>query len=221
VSGWRTVLAVMVCGGMVTAPAAHADPVLTAASAASASSASDGSVDVVVDGEHVTQPEIAACHTDGIAEAATDPLVIGDVARYGNGSTTCGRAKNGVASGEATGHRFETPLLQRFGGPDIKVRTYTARCATTADGSDGYVEVGTLSGITVPENIPSDYTITLPGPDPDDPPIAQVVLNETITPTPADGSLTTHAVHIKLFPQGGPASGDIYVGTATCNPFAQ
>jgi hypothetical protein len=29
----------------------------------------------------------------------------------------------------------------------------------------------------------------------------------------------TNTVHIKLFPEGGPAEGDIILGTAKCDPF--
>jgi hypothetical protein len=99
-------------------------------------------------------------------------------------------------------------VLKRFGGPELTVRTFGAKCSTTTDsGSAAYIDIGQVTGITVPATIPSNYTITIPG-GPAGKPMAQVIVNEVITPDPADGSLLTNALHLELFPQGGPASGD-------------
>jgi hypothetical protein len=94
------------------------------------------------------------------------------------------------------------------------------KCATTATGSQGEVSIGAVEGITVPAQIPPNDRIVIPG-GPAGTALATVILNETVTPQPPDGSLVTHAVHIELFPQGGPASGDIYLGTAACDPFGK
>ncbi|HWD01459.1 MAG TPA: hypothetical protein VG674_03205 [Amycolatopsis sp.] len=180
---------------------------------------SAGSVDVTVDNQHVVTGELARCDADGPTAARTDGGEVGDVAVFGLAGTTCGR-KAAVATVAAGGQRFEADVLKRFGGPAIKVRTYSAGCSTTQNGSTGSISIGTVSGFTVPSSIPANYRVTIPGGEAGTA-LATITLNETVTPQPADGSLVTHAVHIRLFPQGGPASGDIYLGTAACDPFGK
>lgn len=200
-------------GAVVAAPA-------TAQAQAEATGAgSVGAVDITVDGVSAHADPIAPCVVDTTAEGRTDPITVGTRTKYGLGSTTCTRNADGTASVKVTGQRFETSVLQQFGGPVIKARTFGAGCNTTANGSNGYMSLGTVTGITVPQNIPPNHVITIPGTTPGAPPMAEVVLNELVVPVPADGSLTTNAMHIKLFPQGGPASGDILVGSASCSPF--
>ncbi|HEY2059799.1 hypothetical protein [Amycolatopsis sp. NBC_01480] len=178
-----------------------------------------GSVDVLADGEHVTTGDLARCDADGPVTARSDGGKTGDVAVFGLGGTTCGR-KDAVTTVQAGGQRFESDVLKRYGGPVLKVRTYSVGCSTTQNGSTGDVSIGTVEGITVPSSIPANYRVAIPG-GAAGTALATVTLNETVTPQPADGSLVTHAVHIQLFPQGGPASGDIYLGTAACNPFGK
>ena len=204
------------CAGIVSAPLpAQAAPITATASG------SAGSIDVTADGQHVQVDTIAPCTADGPVHATTPGGQYGNVGVFGNSETSCARQADGVAIGQASGRRFKTTLLRAYGGPVITVRTFVARCATTGTGSDGYIEIGEVTGITVPANIPANYTITIPGVAPETRPMARVVLNELITPRPPDGSLTTNTVHIKLFPEGGPAEGDIVLGTAKCDPFGQ
>ncbi|HEY3710282.1 MAG TPA: hypothetical protein VGL64_12955 [Amycolatopsis sp.] len=205
---------------MVTALALAALPgVAQADGVTSTGWAASGSVDVLADGEHVTTGQLARCDADGPATGRTDGGKTGDVAVFGLGGTTCGR-KDAVTTVQAGGQRFESDVLKRYGGPVLKVRTYSAGCSTTQNGSTGDVSIGTVEGITVPSSIPANYRVTIPG-GAAGTALATVTLNETVTPQPADGSLVTHAVHIQLFPQGGPAGGDIYLGTAACNPFGK
>ncbi|WP_020657341.1 choice-of-anchor P family protein [Amycolatopsis benzoatilytica] len=201
---------------LLAAPAAaHADPPIESTGWASA-----GSLDVLADNEHVVTGELARCDADGPATVRTPGGAAGRIAVFGFGGTVCGR--NGpIAEAQAGGQRFESDFLARYGGPKLKVRTYAVNCSTTADaGSTGSMSIGEVAGFTVPSSIPANYRITVPG-GPAGTALATITLNETVTPTPADGSLVTHAVHVKLFPQGGPASGDIYLGTAACNPFGK
>lgn len=192
-------------------------PLLGAAAPATSTGwASSGSVDVTVDNEHVVTGELAKCTADGPYSAQTQGGATGDIASFGFGESGCGRS-GAVSVAQGAGHRFETTVLKRYGGPVLSVRTFSAKCATTATGSQGEVSVGTVEGITVPPQIPPNDRIVVPG-GPAGTALATVVLNETVTPQPPDGSLVTHAVHIQLFPQGGPASGDIYLGTAACDP---
>ncbi len=204
----------------VLAMTALAVPLLVAAAPAKSSAwASTGSVDVTIDSEHIVTGELAKCTVDGPYADRTMGGTTGDIAVFGAGDTGCGR--NGAVSvAQGQGHRFRLDVLKRFGGPVITVRSFFAKCATTQDGSFAAIEVGDTTGIAVPENIPSNYKIVIPG-GPAGTALATVVLNETVTPTPADGSLVTHALHIKLFPQGGPASGDIYLATAACDPYGK
>jgi hypothetical protein len=81
------------------------------------------------------------------------------------------------------------------------------------------VELGAASGFTVPQTIPANYATTVAGRTSGAPPMAEIIVNELIVPTPTDGSLTTNALHIRFFPQGGPASGDIVVGSVSCAPY--
>jgi hypothetical protein len=197
-----------------------ATPLLVAAAPVTSTGwASSGSVDVTVDNEHVVTGELAKCTVDGPYSARTQGGATGDVAVFGIGETGCGRS-DAVSIAQGSGHRFETTLLKRYGGPALSVRTYSAKCATTATGSQGEVAIGTVDGITVPAQIPPNHRIVVPG-GPAGTALATVILNETVTPEPPDGSLVTHALHIKLFPQGGPTSGDIYLGTAACDPFGK
>jgi len=201
---------------LLAAPsAAYADPPVTSTGWGSA-----GSVDVLADNQHVVTGELARCDADGPASARTLGGAAGQIAQFSFGGTVCGR-KGPIADVQAGGQRFESGFLTRYGGPRLKVRTYSAGCATTTDsGSTGSMSIGEVSGFLVPSSIPANYRITVPG-GAAGTALATITLNETVTPTPADGSLVTHAVHVKLFPQGGPASGDIYLGTAACNPYGK
>ncbi|MDQ7804986.1 choice-of-anchor P family protein [Amycolatopsis sp. A133] len=198
---------------------ALAGPLLGAAAPATSTGwAASGSVDVTIDNQHIVTGELAKCTVDGPYKGWTQGGATGDIAVFGAGETGCGRTGE-VSNAQATGRRFRATVLQRYGGPELSVRTFAAKCATTATGSVGEVSIGAVEGVTVPEEIPPNHRIVIPG-GAAGTALATVVLNETVTPQPPDGSLVTHAVHIKLFPQGGPASGDIYLGTAACDPFA-
>lgn len=199
----------LVAGGQATA---WAEPATATASV--------GSLDVEIGNEHVVTGELAECSVDGPLTAKTAGGATGDFARFGGGDSNCGRT-GAVAVAEATGRRFETSLLKRYGGPVIRVRTFMAKCSTTKDGSLGYIEFGDVSGFTLPDSIPQNYRLTIAG-GKGGTALASLTVNETVTPTPPDGSLVTHMLHIKLFPQGGgPAKGDIYLGTARCNPYGK
>jgi hypothetical protein len=208
---WRILVAAL-CLAAVPATA-QADEVTPAGAG------SVGAVHITVGGQTAHADPIAACVVDGTAQNRTDPVLIGTTTRYGLSSTSCTRNADGTAAVQVTGTRFETRVLRQFGGPLITARTFAAGCTTTANGSTGSMELGSVTGFTVPEAIPPNYTITIPGPAAGDPPLADIVLNELVVPSPPDGSLVTSALHIKLFPQGGPASGDILVGTAACDPY--
>ncbi|MEU6642019.1 choice-of-anchor P family protein [Saccharomonospora sp. NPDC046836] len=212
----KAMVVAILAGGALAVPApAQAAPTSTPSTA----SASLGEVDIVVGGTPAQAAPIAPCDVAGPEAGNSRGADVGTTTEYGRGETTCTRGADGVSSAKVTGQRFETSVLRQFGGPTIRVRTYTAECQTTDNGSSGYVELGGVSGFTMPSSIPPNHSITIPSPTAGDPPMAELVLNEFVAPTPPDGSLTTHALHIKLFPEGGPGSGDIYVGSASCDPY--
>jgi len=222
----RILAAVLVCGGLVTVPisaqaAVNSNGVASIATiqdTAATAGSSVGSIETVVNGQATHLAPIAPCATAGPLQNSSGNIDAG-ATRYGRGTTTCAKNADGTATATATGQRFETTVLEQFGGPAIKIRTFSTKCNTTANGSSGSMELGGLTGVTVPQNIPANYTVTVPAKKAGDPPLASVIFNELIAPTPADGSLSTHTMRIKLFPQGGPGSGDIIVGTASCDPF--
>ncbi|PRX49269.1 hypothetical protein B0I33_103303 [Prauserella shujinwangii] len=216
----RSMVVAALAGSLLTVPgAATAEQEAPVAATASAS-ASVGAVDIVVAGRPGHAAPIAPCTVGGTERNSARGTDVGRTTSFGAGDTRCARTSGGAATAKATGQRFRTSVLRQFGGPVLRVRTFSAECRTTGNGSEGYVELGGVSGFRLPSEIPADHTITIPGRSEGDPPMAEIVLNDLVAPTPPDGSLTTHALHIKLFPQGGPASGDIFVGTAGCDPYA-
>jgi hypothetical protein len=208
-------LAVALLGGAVLAAPvpAHAQDHTAIASG------SLGHAAIEVAGLAFTQDAIATCAADGPEDNSSGEVEIGPDTTFDGGTTTCGRAADGTASAEVVGERFETTVLRQFGGPALRLRSYVARCTTTDNGSSGYIQLGGASGFELPEQIPVNHVITVPGVAEGDAPMARIVLNELVAPSPPDGSLTTNAMHITLFPEGGPASGDIVVGTAACDPY--
>jgi len=212
----KIIMAAVVCGGLVVAPSAASAAPVTATASGSA-----GSVDVTADGRHVVAETVAPCSADGPVKGGTLGGIYGNAAVFGNSETACAQMSDGTAVGQARGRRFKTTILARYGGPEITVRTFVSRCTTTRTGSVGYIEIGDVTGFTVPANIPANYTLTVPGVAPETKPMARIVLNELVTPSPPDGSLTTNTVHLTLFPEGGPAQGEIVLGTAKCAPFGR
>lgn len=182
-------------------------------------SASVGRVNMIVGGVAIHTMPIADCATGATTDAMTLGVNAGTTTSYGLSESHCTRGSDGMASARMSGTRFETTVLARYGGPVIEVRTFGARCETTANGSRSYVSLGGVQGISIPQTIPANYTITVEGTEQQNRPVARIVLNELVAPTPPDGSLTVHTMRIELFPEGGPASGEIIVGTASCDPY--
>jgi hypothetical protein len=177
-----------------------------------------GSVDLSVDGQLAQAAPIAPCAVGGVGGNRTDPITVGTRTSFGAATTTCTSAPDGTAHVGVSGQRFTTTVLSRFGGPVIRARTFESTCDTTTNGSSGRMGLGGVSGVAVPSTIPANYTVVIPGAAPDTRPMAVVVFNEVTVTQPSDGSLTITAMHLKLFPNGGPARGDIVVGTASCVP---
>ncbi|MBA0125173.1 hypothetical protein H0B56_06430 [Haloechinothrix sp. YIM 98757] len=191
------------------------------ASASPVSSASVGSVDAEIDGQRVRQDPIAPCEVDGQSEAESGAVSVDRVASFGRGSSRCRRDTGGTGAAEAetSGRAFTSRVLRKYGGPILRVSSYSAGCRTVDSGSEGSVELRGVRGIDVPSDIPSNHAVLVHGPDESQPPLARVVVNEMVTPSPPDGSMTLNAMRIELFPEGGPDSGEIVVGSVSCDPF--
>lgn len=203
----------LLAGGLTSANAS-ADPVETTAEG------SIGTVDAVVEGEPVRQAPIAPCDVDGEEANDSGRVTVGDVATYWGGETACTHAANGHAHANIEGRYFATDVLRDWGGPRIKVSSFDLKCKTVNNGSSGSVKLRGVRGFDVPQNIPSNYTVLIPGRIEGAAPLAKVIVNEMKTPSPPDGSMTMHAMRIVLFPEGGaPLSGDITLGTVKCDPY--
>ena len=168
----------------------------------------------------VTVEPIAPCSTEGVPAGQSGEVSVPDVATYSSGDSTCTVDDAGeIARTTVTGGRFRFDALQRYGGPRIRLTSYAAECETSLTGSTSSIQFSGLSGVSVPSQLPSNYVVTIPG-GPDGKPKATVTFNEVLLPSPADGSMTVHLMHIRMFPQGGPTSGDAYVGTVHCSPVS-
>lgn len=204
-----------VAAATLTSAAATADR-----GAESTASGSIGAVDVVIDGEQVEAAPMAPCDADGNQSNRSGRVKVDDVATYGGGTTKCGRNADSRANAAVTGRSFATDVIREWGGPRIRLSGFSVDCEATANGSAGSMQVRGLRGIEVPEDIPPNHTVTVPGRIEGAAPLAKVVLNELIAPSPPDGSMTLHAMRIELFPEGGgPNSGSLIIGTASCDPY--
>lgn len=163
-------------------------------------------------------PPVAPCTTGGVTQAANPGVSVPGVVTYSNTRSACAVDDAGeVATATVEGGAFSFDALQPFGGPRIRLVDYTATCETTLTGSTSSFRFSGLSGVTVPSEIPANYVVTIPG-GPDGRPTATVTFNEAHIPDPPDGSMTAHLMHIRMFPEGGPATGDAYAGTVHCAP---
>jgi hypothetical protein len=179
----------------------------------------EGSAGALTIGQTVVEP-IAECSTEGELSGQSGEVAVPNVATYSSGSSTCSVDEAGeIAKTTVTGGRFRFDALRQYGGPRIRLTSYTAKCETTLTGSNSSIQFSGLTGVTVPSQLPSNHVVTIPG-GPDGKPMATVTFNEALLPTPANGGMTVHLMHIRMFPQGGPTSGDAYVGTVHCAPVS-
>lgn len=203
--------AAVLSGGLVLGPEAAARVPDVALSAAA------GYFALTTDGALVEKGRIAECRASGRRADEAPGARIGGTT-FGQAESQCLRGADGVATALGRGQGFETQVLRKFGGPTIRVGSYSARCDITADhATTGAVRLDDVTGVALPGgDIPANHTVLVPGES--GKPLARVVLNELVQPTPPDGSLTVRALHIHLFPDGGPAAGDIVAGSASCDP---
>ena len=197
---------------LVAVPAQAAPGDAVAAGSAGAVSITRG------DKAPVVLDPVAPCSTDGTPQGSAGNVSVPDVISFADTTSTCTiDAAGEVASAEVTGGRFRFDALEEHGGPRLRLATYTVRCDTTLKGSGSTLGFTGLTGVRVPEELPPNHLVTIPG-GPDGKPMATVTFNEVVSPNPADGSMTVHLMHLRMFPEGGPATGDAYAGTVHCAP---
>ena len=216
---WQAaVAAAMVAGGMVLASLAPA----SAAHATAAGIASAGSASVVRDGNPITVAPVGPCSLTGRKNGSSVGATKNGVVAYGPATSKCTlNAQAHTSKSTATGSDFTLSALTRYGGPTIKVASYTVTCTATTQGTNAAWQFSGLTGITVPKQIPNNFTAAMKSAS--GALLANVILNEVILPNPNDGSITLNMMHIKLFPNGvppntKPMSGDVYVGSTACSP---
>lgn len=193
--------------------------VVVPAQASPGDAVAEGSAGAVTIGQVTVEP-IAPCSTEGDLDAESDSVAVPNMVTYASGTSTCTVDEAGeIAKTTVSGGRFRFDGLRSHGGPRIRLNSFTAKCETTLTGSNSSIQFSGLTGVTVPSQLPSNHVVTIPG-GPQGKPMATVTFNEAVLPSPADGSMTVNLMHIRMFPQGGPTSGDAYVGTVHCAPVS-
>lgn len=188
------------------------------AQAAPGDAVADGNAGAATIGQTVIAP-IAPCTTEGALEGSNSETSVPNVVTYSDSKSKCTIDDVGeIATATVTGGRFRFDALRAYGGPRIRLSSYSAKCNTTLTGSSSSFQFSGLSGVSVPSQIPSNYVVTIPGQN--NKPMATVTFNETVVPNPPNGGMTVHLMHIRMFPQGGPVAGDAYVGSVHCSPVS-
>jgi hypothetical protein len=208
----RAALPVLTGVLLVTVPA-------QAETGAAMASGSAGTVTMTRNGVPVVVDPISPCATAGGQSLGnTAQVAVPDVVTFGDSASTCVvDATDRLASVEVTGRDVLFDALVAHGGPRLSLASYTVRCnASRTDSSSSLMTTG-LSGVSVPEDLPANYLVTVPGAD-GAPPLATVTFNEKIVPIRPDGGTIVNLMHIRVFPQGGPDSGDVVVGSVHCVP---
>jgi hypothetical protein len=216
---WQATLAgAMVAGGLVLTSLTPA----SAAHATAAGIASAGSASVMRNGNPITVAPVGPCSLTGRKNGSSAGATKNGVLTYGPATSACTMDKTAhTTKSTATGSKFTLSALTGYGGPTIKVAGYSVTCTATTEGTNASWQFSGLTGITVPKQVPNDFTVPVKAAN--GTLLAKVILNEVILPDPNDGSITLNMMHIVLFPNGvpkntKPMSGDVYVGSTACSP---
>jgi hypothetical protein len=178
-----------------------------------------GSTSAFVQLRPVVINPLAPCAVGGTGSGTTNGASATGFVSYGPGQSSCAVNPAGAATVDVKGTKFRLDGLRAYGGPIIKIASFAVNCTTTEDGSQSSIQVNGLSGITLPNPIPVNYTVTIPGAQLDAKPVAKIIVNEVVTPDPSDGSMTVTLMHVRLFPEGGHEdSGDVVIGKVSCSP---
>jgi len=208
-----TVAAAVLTGMAVIVPAV---PAQTAQGPVA--SGSVGSVRVTLDGAPTSLEPLASCVLGTTPQAAIQTVSLADVVSYGPATATCATEESGNVNVKVEGQHFETSVLTRYGGPAIAIGKYTLECRTTGFGTSASMAIGGVTGFDVPIPVRRDFEVTIPSATAGDPPLAKLTLNELDATASSRAGRTAHAMRMTLFPEGGPASGEIVLGTTSCDP---
>lgn len=190
-----------------------------------AASASVGHVSALVDGRPIEIAPLAVCTSDGPLAGSTAGVLESGFVRFGPGASTCdteleaGGGNVIAATAQLSGSYFRFDGLRRYGGPSIRISSYAMDCRATETGSNARLQISGLYGFALPNPVPANHTVIIPSPVAGDPPLARIVVNEVLQPTPPDGSMTVNLIRITLFPEGVSINtGEIVAGTVYCSP---
>ncbi|HEV2781963.1 MAG TPA: hypothetical protein VGX25_21450, partial [Actinophytocola sp.] len=125
---------------------------------------------------------LASCTVGGPPSASISGAQARNFVAYGSGRSDCTKDPAGQAKVEVSGRRFRMDGLRHYGGPIIKISSFTTGCMTVGNGTQSNIKVTGLSGIQVPNPIPANHTVTVPGATPTDPPVARIIVNEVVVP---------------------------------------
>lgn len=205
----------------LTAAAAAAILTTQPANANPAGIANAGSATMVRNGHTTPVAPVAPCSLTGQQQAHSNGATKAGLVTYGPATSTCTtNTQSHTSTSTANGTNFALQALQNYGGPLIKIANYQVKCTANTNGTNASWSFGGLTGISVPPQIPQNYTVPIKSGNTI---LANVIFNEVILPNPNDGSITLNMIHIVLFPNGTPPntvplSGDIYVGSTACSP---
>lgn len=210
--GVRALAAVGMSGIALACLAAPAGAAATVQGTANA-----GSAKVVMDGTPSAVDALAPCDIAGTATNSTDGAVVDDVVSYGPATTSCTHdAAARTSAMSVKGGEFDFTALTRYGGPEISFDSYQTGCTGANGSTGGSFHLTGQRGVELPDPLPANYTVTVPGVSKADPPMAKLVFGEVVPAPTQDGSTRLNTLHIKLFPEGGPSSGDLYLGSVYC-----
>ncbi|MCP2170393.1 hypothetical protein [Goodfellowiella coeruleoviolacea] len=214
----RTVLTAVVVGTAMTLVAEMNGIALAQASAQG--SAAIGKADISDEkGNHLVLNRVGGCRFNHRSDPRIIDLKVSDVLYFDDAYSDCGHNSDTAKTvrTRAGAKLFRLGVLQRWNGPKIELTDYEAACSADGDGSGTTARVGGVSGLpegSVPVEIPANHTVTVPSPTAGDPPMARITFNK-VGSTRSGGS-STDLMHVKLFPEGGPASGEVSVASVSC-----
>lgn len=173
----------------------------------------------VVDGRSLTIGRLAQCAVGQTRSGFTPGAWAGNFVGFGWGRSSCDRDRWGGASVQVAGSAFRLDGLRRFGGPAIRVSNFSLGCHAGWFGSQTNFSMSGMFGVRVPARVPANYTVFIPGRQAGDPPLAKVMINEVVRPTPPDGSVTVNLLHVWLFPNNPSIhTGEFVLGSVSCSP---
>jgi hypothetical protein len=194
-----------------------AGPAAAAPAATVQGTGNAGSAKVVMDGTAGEIPALAPCDIAGTATNSTDGAAIDGVVSYDAATTSCTHdAAARTSAMSVKGGSFDFTALTRYGGPEISFDSYRTGCTGAKGSTGGSFHMTGQRGVELPDPLPANYTVTIPGANKTDPPMAKLVFGEVVPAPTQDGSTRLNTLHIKLFPEGGPSSGDLYMGSVHC-----